>query len=95
MDFAIPADHPCLSGHFPERPLVPGVVLLERVLVAVEAAGAPVDACWHWPQVKFLQALRPDEPASIVLEGGDGRWRFRVLSGDRLLARGELRRADA
>ena len=34
----IDADHPSLPGHFPGRPLVPGVVVLEQVLRAVEAA---------------------------------------------------------
>ena len=35
MQFSIPADHPSLPGHFPGQPIVPGVVVLERVLEAV------------------------------------------------------------
>lgn len=36
MQFTIDPDHPSLAGHFPGRPIVPGVVLLERVLEAIE-----------------------------------------------------------
>jgi len=32
---AISADHPSLPGHFPDRPLVPGVVILDEVLTAL------------------------------------------------------------
>ncbi len=35
--FEIAADHPCLPGHFPGRPVVPGVVVLDHVLAAIEA----------------------------------------------------------
>lgn len=71
--FVIPADHPSLPGHFPGRPLVPGVVLLERVIEAVESdcralAVAPPQGSWRLPQVKFLQPLLPGETARIELE---------------------------
>jgi 3-hydroxyacyl-[acyl-carrier-protein] dehydratase len=89
MSFAIPTDHPCLPGHFPGRPLVPGVVLLERVVEAVEAAHGP-QAGLRLPQVKFLQPLLPGEEARIELDGAAPRWRFRVLRGDTLLATGEV-----
>jgi 3-hydroxymyristoyl/3-hydroxydecanoyl-(acyl carrier protein) dehydratase len=89
MPFAIPADHPCLPGHFPGRPLVPGVVLLERVIEAIEAAHGPLDGL-RLPQVKFLQPLRPGEVARIELDGAAPRWRFRVLREADLLATGEV-----
>ena len=34
---AIAADHPAFAGHFPGRPLLPGVALLSEVLEAVLA----------------------------------------------------------
>ncbi|MGO4221334.1 hypothetical protein AB4Y64_05700 [Lysobacter sp. TAF61] len=89
MGFVIPADHPCLPGHFPGRPLVPGVVLLERVVEAIEALHGPLPPL-RLPQVKFLQPLLPEQEARIELDGAAPRWRFRVLRGDTLLASGEV-----
>jgi 3-hydroxymyristoyl/3-hydroxydecanoyl-(acyl carrier protein) dehydratase len=98
MQFTISVDHPCLPGHFPGRPVVPGVVVLERVLEAIGQAGGPVSAPLRLPQVKFLQPLLPGQRAQIELEpeldGEAPRWRFRVLCGDVLLASGEVRMAD-
>lgn len=96
--FVIAADHPSLPGHFPGRPLVPGVVVLDRVLEAIEADCAalglgPLGAPLRLPQVKFVQPLLPGEPARIELErvGGDSlRWRFRVWREATVLASGEV-----
>lgn len=89
IDFRIAHDHPCLPGHFPGRPLVPGVVLLERVLEAIEATHGPLGAL-TLPQVKFVQPLLPGETARIELDGQAPRWRFRVLREQTLLASGEV-----
>ena len=90
MQFSIPADHPSLPGHFPGRPIVPGVLLLERVLDAIEAVHGPLEAPLRLPQVKFAQPLLPGEQAEVVLTGEAPRWRFRVLRADTLLASGEV-----
>ena len=101
MSFTIPSDHPCLPGHFPGHPLVPGVVLLDEVLARIEAelveagrveAGHGAPDLLRLPQVKFVQPLRPGEAARIELDGAAPRWRFRVLraDGDVLLASGEV-----
>ena len=44
MQFIISADHPSLPGHFPGHPIVPGVVLLDRVLEAIETGHPPLAA---------------------------------------------------
>lgn len=89
MQFSIPTDHPSLPGHFPGHPVVPGVVILERVLEAIEATHGPL-AALRLPQVKFMRPLLPGEQADVVISGAAPRWRFRVLHGDALLASGEL-----
>lgn len=89
MEFVVEAAHPSLPGHFPGNPIVPGVVLLDRVVEAIEAAHGPL-AALRLPQVKFLQPLQPGETARIELDGAAPRWKFRVLRGDALLASGEV-----
>ena len=89
MQFSIATDHPCLPGHFPGRPLVPGVVVLDRVLAAIEATHGPLGPL-RLPQLKFLQPLLPGEEARVELDGAAPRWRFRVLRGEAVLAIGEV-----
>lgn len=89
MQFIIPADHPSLAGHFPGRPIVPGVILLQQVIDAIEATHGGLPPL-RLPQVKFLQPLLPGQVASVQLQGQSPRWRFRVLRGEDLLASGEL-----
>lgn len=93
VGFVIDAGHPCLPGHFPGRPVVPGVVILDRVVAAIEARHGAAGVC-RLPQVKFVQPLLPGEQAAIALEAtaqdGATRWRFRVERGGVLLASGEI-----
>jgi len=92
MEFVVPQDHPALPGHFPGRPVVPGVVVLERVMEAIEAAHGPLGAL-RLPQVKFVQPLLPGERADIAIEavaGDTPRWKFRVVRGDTAIASGEV-----
>ncbi|MDQ3040598.1 MAG: hypothetical protein M3Q13_02970 [Pseudomonadota bacterium] len=93
-EFCITQDHPSLPGHFPGRPLVPGVVLLDRVLEAIEDAHGPLGSL-TLPQVKFMQSLLPGETARIELDGAAPRWGFRVLRGQDLLASGTVVCGDA
>lgn len=73
----IPADHPAFAGHFPGRPIVPGVLLLAEVIEAVVAqrGAAPMQL----GTVKFLAPVGPDAELRIEWdEGAGGRLRFEV-----------------
>jgi len=95
MQFVVPPDHPALPGHFPGRPVVPGVVVLDRVLDAIERDHGALGAL-RLPQVKFMQPLLPGEVADINVEsldahpGESGRWRFRVSRAGVQIASGEV-----
>ena len=84
----MPADHPCLPGHFPGRPLVPGVWLLEQVAQALLAWRG--ERLARIVEAKFVAPLRPDETADLVLAERDGRLRFEISRDGIPLARGMI-----
>ena len=89
--FRIPAAHACFAGHFPGNPVVPGVLLLDRVIEAAEALAVLAPGALRLPQVKFVRPLLPEQAAELRLELlDDGRVRFRVECDGALLASGEL-----
>jgi 3-hydroxymyristoyl/3-hydroxydecanoyl-(acyl carrier protein) dehydratase len=92
----IEPDHPALPGHFPGRPVVPGVVLLDCVLeAATEVLGREVEVA-ELGQAKFLAPLLPGEQAEIAIEFAGTALRFRVSRAGRLLAQGQfLLRSEA
>jgi len=80
--------HPALPGHFPGQPLVPGVVLLERVAAALrEWRGQRLARI---AEAKFVAPLLPGEEAELVLSESGARVRFEIRRGEVLLARGAV-----
>lgn len=71
IEAVIDPAHPALPGHFPGNPIVPAVVLLERVAAAIEEAYGPQARLARLPAVKFLAPLPPGERFRIVLERTD------------------------
>lgn len=65
FEFSVSKDHPSLAGHFPGNPVVPGVLLLDHVLHALEQSTGRTVA--QLRQVRFVSPLFPGEVAQ-------GRW---------------------
>lgn len=76
FQFVITSDHASLAGHFPGRPIVPGVLLLDRVLNAV--ANEFKQPVARLQQVKFGAALLPGETALAQVETIGPQLRFSV-----------------
>jgi 3-hydroxyacyl-[acyl-carrier-protein] dehydratase len=76
--FRVAADHPSLPGHFPGHPIVPGVLLLDCVMHALQqATGLRMS---QLQQVKFIAALLPEEQAQAVCEIDGARASFRITA---------------
>ena len=83
----IPSDHPAFAGHFPGTPIVPGVVLLDKVLDVLSNEIALTVTDWQISSVKFLSPLTPGETASLEYEQlANGSIKFEVscLDSDNL-----------
>ena len=88
VNFEVGPGHPVLAGHFPGRPIVPGVMLLEWVLVEVARMTARATAALRLREAKFFAPLEPAQGAELRLDRAASRAIFEIRSDTRLIARG-------
>ncbi len=68
LDLAIQPELRYFAGHFPELPILPGVVLTDwAIRIAAETFGLPPRIA-HLNRLKFQQVLRPNDRVTLTLE---------------------------
>ena len=94
--FELAADHPALAGHFPGRPIIPGVVLLDCAIERIgEVLGRRLDAC-RIGSAKFTSPAAPGEPLALSFYCDErGAIRFTIDAGERMAATGVLTERSA
>lgn len=86
VPFVLDAGAACLDGHFPGRPVIPGVVLLDAALSALELT-PPI----RIDQAKFLKPCLPDMPLELVLSPRGEGAELRVERAGELMASARVR----
>lgn len=92
LESVIRADHPSLPGHFRDMPLVPGVVILDEVLAALNEWRSDCRLT-SIRTVKFLAPLKPEQRFHISLcshEDDGSEVSFCCRCADRIIAEGRL-----
>lgn len=85
----VSANEPCFQGHFPQRPIMPGVLILESMaqaacLLAFRTLGEQVDAnsVYYYAGVDHARFKRPVVPGDrlevevVLLARKRGLWKF-------------------
>jgi 3-hydroxyacyl-[acyl-carrier-protein] dehydratase len=85
-------DHPIFVGHFPGRPIVPGVMLLEWVVEEVSQRLGRAPAALRIREAKFFTPLEPGRRAQLHLDAGSTSTRcaFDIRCEATAIARGIL-----
>lgn len=92
--FVVPPDDPCLEGHFPGSPLVPGVILLDEVIASIEGS-QPGLMVAEVTVAKFTGAVLPGQVVEISCDDAAAdRVAFACSVTGRTVARGLVRLAS-
>ena len=94
--FEISHNHSCLAGHFPNNPIVPGVVILDEISSVIMQVHSKY-RIHSFLNVKFLQPLKPGQSVSVKLEekvrvdNNYSKLKFRCTFNGAIIAQGEIK----
>jgi 3-hydroxyacyl-[acyl-carrier-protein] dehydratase len=93
LNLEVAADHPVFAGHFPGRPIVPGVMLLEWAQAEIGRALGRAPRELRVREAKFFTPLEPRQRAQLRFEppAADAtRCAFDIRRDETVVARGTL-----
>jgi len=92
----VPVSSPWFDGHFPSRPVLPGVAMLHAVIELVARASGSDAGRVELRNVRFRQLTGPGAvlAATVSPPVADGRWRFELTSDGAPACSGTLRFAQ-
>lgn len=89
--WTVPSNHPAFAGHFPQMPILPGVVLLDMALHAMADAYQLDTRHYQIHSVKFLSPVRPGETLTFEHSlSNQGILSFSISVNERKVAIGKI-----
>ena len=86
VSFKVTQDSPWFDGHFPGKPILPGVALLQHAWKAASASFSDGIKLAGFSRVKFKRIVRPGEKITVQVDLSDGQESgpvpFEVLAED-------------
>lgn len=87
-EYVARSDNPAMAAHFPGRPIVPGVIILQAVM---QSAAAELPAVVGLRRVRFTRVLEADTPFTVQFNRNGNRVRFTVHGPEKtVIVNGEL-----
>ncbi|SHN90864.1 hypothetical protein [bacterium endosymbiont of Bathymodiolus sp. 5 South] len=65
FDFIINNEHPSLSGHFPDNPIVPGAIIVEKVIQGLSELETPKEVI-TLIAIKFIKPILPNQKVAVL-----------------------------
>jgi 3-hydroxymyristoyl/3-hydroxydecanoyl-(acyl carrier protein) dehydratase len=89
----VPADSPWFDGHFPERPLLPGVAQLGMVHDMLCRTSGHRLMVEQVTRIRFKQMIGPDQAVVLTIKPGEnpGNHSFRITGDEGLICSGLIR----
>ena len=88
--FTIQATHPSLKGHFPNNPIVPGVIILDEVINIIKEI-KPELTVTAIPMVKFTHPLLAEQQVFVeIIEKNETAISFNCSHNEIKLVTGQL-----
>lgn len=88
VQLTISPEHPAFAGHFPSRPIVPGVVLIDLAQHAIESmTGLQLAGL---PAIKFISPAAPGDALILDFEVTETVVRFEIRCIARVITNGRF-----
>jgi len=89
--FKIPANHPCLKGHFPGFPVLPAVAQISMLTETLSSQHEGKCEITSIPVAKFLHPVRPDSVLNVELLQKEANCAdFVIHCANRVVAKGRM-----
>lgn len=85
---AFATDHPTGPGHFPDHPIIPGVVLLQEIAAVMAPQGQVLRQV---AVAKFLHPVRPGQAIVVAWDNADMRFTATLVPAGPDVVTGALR----